>query len=138
MKNDNIVNREIKFRVWDETSSKIYNSNFSLELLFNIGTKKMLMKDISTEEIEQYDYLEHYIIMQYTGLKDKNGNEIYEGDCIESKTTGEGVKRIRVVEYDNKCSGFFYGNELLSDALFKFDIFEIVGNIFENPKLLKS
>ena len=81
--------------------------------------------------------------MQYTGLKDKNGVEIFEGDIIRWFTMG-GDDRISAIEYvcdENmpNCWGFHYGDAgknigTLYDRPYKW---EILGNIYENPELLK-
>jgi hypothetical protein len=65
-------------------------------------------------------------IMQFTGLKDKNGKEIYEGDIITER------KYQAVVEWDEKslqfnCHGMLDGKN-----------YEVIGNIYENPELLEG
>ena len=72
---------------------------------------------------------EGVILMQVTGLKDKNGIEIYEGDVweIKFKDPLEGlITKRHLVEYKD---GYL--------KRFKYDIGEIIGNIYENPELLK-
>ncbi len=67
------------------------------------------------------------IVMQYTGLKDKNGIEIYEGDIIEWEHCVDG-KRIYVVEnIHTVCNEYFDGQK---------GKWEIIGNIYSNPELL--
>ena len=74
-------------------------------------------------------------LMQYTGLKDKNGKEIYEGDIIriESDLIGE-IKWNETWNClklsHNESNGLFLNQEILGEI-------EILGNIFENPELLK-
>ena len=78
------------------------------------------------------DVLPFVEIVQYTGLKDKNGVEIYEGDIIKythyERTTGIKLVDIYPVEWNDDGSGYSlcYGGETR----------EVIGNIFENPELL--
>lgn len=121
--------REIKFRVWDLISKKMvqvihfYNHN---------------------------DVYPDYIFMQYTGLKDKNGKEIYEGDIVEY-VAGETYANTGVVTWVNERNssnlktypfmcGFVIHNEKENKTdKFEWDetnYMEVIGNIYENPKLL--
>lgn len=76
-------------------------------------------------------------VMQYTGLKDKNGKEIYEGDILEFSGN---VVALGIVKYNenfatfqacNGNSGWLFGNESGTNI-------EIIGNIYENPELVKN
>jgi uncharacterized phage protein (TIGR01671 family) len=81
---------------------------------------------------------EHYHIMQYTGLNDKNLKQIYEGDILkDSKGIGE-VKWIQehcaFIVFVREPSGY---NWLIND-IGKLNFTEVIGNILENPELLKD
>ena len=110
--------REIKFRAWDER------------------TKAM-------SEVEMLRFPRPFgssiTIMQYTGLKDKNGKEIYEGDFVEWTTfdgeTGEENDQIGFIEWDNGMAGFVITNRQMLEI--EADKTEVVGNIYENPELVK-
>jgi uncharacterized phage protein (TIGR01671 family) len=72
------------------------------------------------------DNLENYLD-RYTGLKDKNGKEIYEGDIVEFSSFEEGRER-EVVSWAEHFTGFCFSKK---DA----NLYEIIGNIYENPDL---
>jgi uncharacterized phage protein (TIGR01671 family) len=79
----------------------------------------------------------HYIeLMQYTGLKDKKGKEIYEGDII-TVNDSNGKKVICVVEWEHSGWGkrsINYGQAIWE----RWNEYQVIGNIHENPELLKS
>jgi len=79
------------------------------------------------------------VLMQYTGLKDKNGKEIYEGDIVIVR--GEGIRpKIYTVEWLDTYGGFaFLDDEKAIPACEVPVLFcEVLGNIYENPELVKK
>ena len=122
--------REIKFRAWHK-GKKIISEVLGIDILH----KEIFFSngDVDYCEISDFKYIE---LMQYTGLKDKNGKEIYEGDIVEFD------------DYDNKV--IFNSKEarfVLRDDEFEMNIpftnnnnkrMEVVGNIYENPELIKE
>lgn len=126
---EEIKMREIKFRAWD------------------IEMKQMIDWDEIQEQWENEGYhsailsADHYIPMQFTGLKDKNGKEIYKGDVV---SWGDG--------WNNYKSSIVFENGAFRESRFKNTLEEIchywdngkyiecevIGNIYENPELLKK
>jgi len=119
--------REIKFRAWDEE----YKRMFVPEAISNDGKAVILF---SKYEGRKYDIP----VMQYTGLKDKNGTEIYEGDIVEI-TDGLDKCNYKVEWIEKMCR---FGIDGLMVSLYKlineYDGFVVIGNIYENPELLKA
>ena len=75
---------------------------------------------------------EDYNIMQYTGLKDKNGKEIYEGDIAKCDNT------IWVVRFDDENAQFFIKGGSMTTAVSRLKFGELIGNIYENPDLINK
>lgn len=115
------MNREIKFRAWDKKQNKMRED---IQIFY--GSFWDILKDKS------------WVVMQFTGLTDKNGKEIYEGDILDNV-----YNKWKVFWVDNIASFrlekqgventtiSMYQPEIISDC-------EIVGNIYENPELLTS
>ncbi|MDM0746431.1 YopX family protein [Clostridium perfringens] len=153
------MSREIKFRVWDKTSdSMLYQDDFER---VELDTKNKMVTLIAEEESDKSHYVLDYEdsieaeILQYTGLKDKNGKEIYEGDILRCKC----LKKCKldscaekVIQYKNSLiewweSGCNLGYRLRDSKgktmmikpthLNTMEV-EVIGNIYENPELLEG
>lgn len=139
--NNKIMNREIKFRAWDGKIMHILEANDrEANHVLQFGSGGFWLNSYETGELIT-STKKGGIIMQYTGLKDKNGKEIYEKDHDRNGN---------MIDFCERCSGyqFFqidvtakdiinchscYGNFLLHDHI---NDFEIIGNIYSNPELL--
>ena len=132
--------REIKFRAWDKPINRWYSPVYEaydgrLEEL-NIGINGRLSLRTMKGNIDESIFKDRFDIMQYTGLKDKNSVEVYEGDIIDN---GEDT-RPRVIHHgygSNITTGLDTDPTLYNEYLRSEDI-EIIGNIYENPELLKG
>jgi len=105
--------RQIKFRAWD-------------------GKNMLHEIDVSFQGHAMYDNYEYptYPLMQFTGLKDKNGVDIYEGDVVQSPNTTAWI-----IEWDNENACF--NGRSLSVVVSPIDNINclVVGNIHQNPEL---
>lgn len=123
--------REIKFRVWCEARKEMlpiqrhsFKTNKSMPYGWNM----------------QYEF---DAIMQYTGLKDKNGTEIYEGDIVDAtycidRCLYYSEDEYGIVVWDDKKFGFFikFKNEIDVTPISYYEYLKVIGNIYENPELL--
>lgn len=116
--------REIKFRAWDKINKKIIND---VMVHFN-GLPAAINNDHMAI---------NYELMQYTGLKDKNGKKIYESDiCIGLMDGGLDYTSVKfVVEYNiASFEDSYFHRPLMSEK----QNLEVIGNIYENPELLEE
>ena len=115
--------KEIKFRVWDKYDNEMkYDAQDTYDYIVN-----NIMEDCFGDVLKS----ERYEVMQYIGIKDKNGKEIYEGDILLDDETNTPLK----VYFNENDAKFAISNEPQFPMEWLQDL-EILGNIYENPELL--
>ena len=139
------MSREIKFRAWDGQTMRDVRSIHNVHSQVNVHADLCTVKDdpLSNKAVISSHYTEYNLklhLMQYTGLKDRNGVEIYEGDIIltsddlRKQAVGNWKPKMRIIEWtDNKeyKTGFNLGKAQDNKC-------EVIGNIYENPELLTN
>ena len=136
------MNRDIKFRLWSKIGKKFIETD-NPDLDFVINNNGYLYS------IENF-YGEVYIlpqmdieVLQFTGLQDRNGKEIYEGDILKYNFPYDGrLKYVSPVKFFETEASFGikdrYENEIPLYKIAANNYFEVIGNIYENEELLKS
>lgn len=144
------MSREIKFRGKDETLKKWLYGDL---LQYNDGSVYIgeRSKTFTDDGYQSPDYstllgIDEETIGQFTGLHDKNGKEIYEGDilmCIGERNDNKGRKYYRKVLFDNGAFGMTVPEYKCISALCNHVVngklnWEVIGNIYDNPELLEE
>jgi uncharacterized phage protein (TIGR01671 family) len=121
--------REIKFRAWDEEKKSMYYIDLYEYMSFDEEAQDNMITCNARKNG----------LMQYTGLKDKNGKEIYEGDIVKDRWGNNkevSFSEIDFCTYDGSCAGYGFVLEDQYPSDYKQTV-EIIGNIYENPDLIK-
>lgn len=128
--------RDIKFRAWSKSDNKYYYR----VLVGNTDNTDDQYVCSSVYDGDKWVHFDEYcgVIEQYTGLKDKNGTEIYEGDVVKVEGDGE-IYRVKWIrsgfDLEPRYNSPHYpvlGNVELRRKI------EVIGNIHENPGLLEE
>ena len=150
------MQRTIKFRAWDKEYEKMTyfdeeDYEYKPPLVFRLD--QVFKKDDNYDDYEDFEYndiTDKVEIMQYTGLHDENGKEIYEGDIIEFSydmfvgNFDTFVAKGKVVFEEGAFYVEAFGNERTTEGeayllySINLDTIEVIGNIYENKELLNE
>lgn len=126
------MSREIKFRAWNDVAKVMYPSNIPGLLIHFDGELNGLDEN---GMLEGTDNTRQHHLMQYTGLKDKHGTEIFEGDILAINSTRY------VVGYREYSGGWQLEikNEYCAEMVQgNCELLEIIGNVYEHKHLLEG
>lgn len=130
--------RDIKFRAFHKKENRmIYPASKRNDTCMVFEETGWFIVDHFTGKMETILKCEDGELMQYTGLKDKNGVEIYEGDIIKADN------RITCIQWTgNGFNGVYMNDDLTwddewEDSISRYGKIELLGNIYQNPELLK-
>ena len=148
---------EIKFRAWDKKTLAmgfVHSINFETDKQLSEAGDVIIHfpTDNPAAFIQKIRNIlrDEVVLLQFTGLHDKNGKEIFEGDILATSNSDESLEidlwnkedfGYTVVEWRNKFSGFT-GTKWVWDntnqpSVYAIEFCEVIGNIYENPELLK-
>lgn len=136
------MNREIKFRSWDKQGNCMVDWSTMRQAAFNRGDAQLMYAMFTgRHDVE---------LMQYTGLKDKSGKEIYEGDILRDDCNELNEVKFGKLPLDKsgdcvctyeafycKCWGKL-GQAPFYECAHIGDWMEVIGNIYENPELMEA
>jgi uncharacterized phage protein (TIGR01671 family) len=127
--------RKIAFRAWDKIKNEMYykvlvgNTDGNDE---NYTCNSILKKDTG-----EWMNADHFCIdlMQFTGKKDCNGKDVYEGDIVEfDRQEWGGDDNIHIVSWNERDAEWSFGGGSASDMEWR----TVIGNIYENPELISE
>lgn len=130
------MKREIKFRAYSSHNHKIYSVS---NIEWDIDGRIWVTADDGKNGIELIDEEAH--LMQYTGLHDKNGREIYEGDIVRTGEDNIGDPDPTIGQVIMREGSWLIENEKKQEEIGLFSEItsrEVIGNIFEDNQLLEG
>lgn len=125
-----------KYRAWDSAKKEMFKDTFAI----TESGQVVVVEQESVASSPDYVFVDHLVIMQSTGLKDKNGKEIFEGDILDYKG------RKALVRWHGSYASFIYRfvdelqkrNTEWKPLYLAYIKCEIIGNIYENTELLEA
>jgi len=130
------MKNKFKYKAWD-----IKREKFVDILLFHYtheDDKPTFMTGCHNGKTDELYFPKDYILFQFTGLTDKNGTEIYEGDIVSTPKDSIYEGKNREFIFANGCFGFRgFITTCVQQRQYECDKFEVVGNVKKNPELTK-
>ena len=135
-----MANREIKFRVWNGRTMTYPEGPEAPFTVIRLGGKVV---DVSYGELMGEE--EHSVLLQYTGYKDSDGKDIYEGDIVKETWKENSPYGYRPEEWDDEediyainyvAPSFIFRNRWGDQTSIEDFKRAVIGNIYENPELL--
>jgi uncharacterized phage protein (TIGR01671 family) len=127
------MNREIKFRVWNKGINSMYS-------VYGFNQRQIQWGKDDGSLGGSFSYGQNnknkFILMQFTGLSDKNGKDIYDGDIVKRSLSGSNPTTTDKVYFQN--GSFVIGEGDFIRTISSFCTLEVIGNIYENPELLSN
>lgn len=131
------MNDRFRFRVWynpqptyGDYPKMLYDAENTYDYM---GASELIPADCFGEILED----KNFIVMQCTGLKDKNGKLIYEGDIVTGKDHFDRDRKCVVRYSETYCCYFIVGDRWSDEFMFHISEKEVIGNIYENKELLE-
>lgn len=129
----------LNFRAWNKATKVMHEADDIVSL--NFEEKQFCVKTLFFGQLSYYDF-DDIVLMQSTGLVDKNGKEIFEGDILAVEADDE-VVNVNVL-WDKKHALFIFKSKKYNEEELLAELvednacpIEIIGNIYKNPELLK-
>lgn len=132
--------REIKFRAWDKEKGMTYQDNLRWIALSGDGNWTMNTGHGSKIQLITGCGFPENHLMQFTGLKDKNGKEIWEGDVVSASIYADEIPQVLEVRWEAGCFVIDYKDseaDFCAVGWFPGTL-EAIGDIYSNPELLKD
>ena len=134
----------LKYRAWDNVKKEMFKDTFAI----TESGQVVVVEQESVASSPDYVFVDHLVIMQSTGLKDKNGKEIFEGDIVRTtRFLGRADEIGGFYEYEKDYVGVvkvLEGSWVIDTGIVavrlwsEIDESEVLGNIYENPELLED
>ena len=123
------MNREIKFRIWADNQfyykCLVGNTN-------DTDDKKYTCPVVWLDDRKEWVNCDNGIISQYTGIKDKNGVEVYEGDKVMYDYEWTEPNEIGIITWNKDTASFQIKGHIPSSSMKHLDRMKVIGNIYEN------